>query len=444
MSGNVVLLDLARDVVALARRLGADEASVGVARSTEVSLTRRAGKLEQAQQATSLGVSLSLLVDDRFSAHSTSDLRPDALRAFLERAIAATRVLEPEPERRQADLSLCGRGATEEQLDAFDAGWESLTAEQRREHAERLEACVDALPNRDKVISTSVHVGDSISESVRVMSNGFEGVHRSTGFGHGAEMTLSDADGRRPEGYAFYSTLHASDLPSPEQVAAECWRRSAQRLGSSAAPSGRYPMLLDAPAVGRILGVLGGPLSGSELHQKRSFLIGKKGEQIASPKLTILDDPFIRRGLGSRPWDGDALVARPMYVIKDGVLENYYINTYYGRKLGMPVTTGGRSNWVVPAGTRGVSEIAAGLDRAILVTGFLGGNSNGLTGDFSFGVQGVLLERGVPVRNLSEMNVSGNISEVLQRFAEASTDVWTFGGLRSPTLLFEDVQFSGT
>jgi PmbA protein len=444
MSATRTLLEIARSVVAEAHRLGAAETSVSVSRSTDVSLTRRAGKLEQAQQATSLGVSLSLLVDDRFSVHATSDLRPAALDVFLERAISATRVLEPEPERRQADVALCGRGANEEQLDCFDVGWEALTAEQRRAHAERLEACVDALPTRDRVLSATVHVGDSISETVRVMSNGFEGVHRATGFGHGAEMTLSDADGRRPEGYAFYSTLHAGDLPSPEHVAAECWRRTAERLGSGPIASGRYPMLLDAPAVGRILGVLGGPLSGSELHQKRSFLLGKQGERIAAAGLTILDDPFVPRGLGSRPWDGDGLVAKPMHVLRDGVLENYYINTYYARKLGMPVTTGGRSNWVVPPGTRSVSELASGLDRAILVTGFLGGNSNGLTGDFSFGVQGVLLERGVPVKNLSEMNVSGNIADVLGRFAEGATDVWTFGGTRSPTLLFEDVSFSGT
>lgn len=136
MSADTKLIDLARDVVAQARKLGADEASVAVGRSTEVSLTRRAGKLEQAQQATSLGVSMSLLVDDRFSVHSTSDLRPDALRVFLERAIAATRVLEPEPERRQPDIALCGRGATDAELDAFDGSWSDLTAEQRRQQAE--------------------------------------------------------------------------------------------------------------------------------------------------------------------------------------------------------------------------------------------------------------------------------------------------------------------
>ncbi|MDP2312704.1 MAG: TldD/PmbA family protein [Pseudomonadota bacterium] len=437
-------LELCRDILAKAKALGAEESAVVVSRSTEVSLVRRAGKLEQATQASSLGASLSLLVNDRYSVHSTSDLRPAALDAFLERAIAATRVLEPEPERRQPPAELCGRYTSEAVLDRFDPGWESLTAEQRRDQAERLEACVDALPTRDQVLSATMYVGDSIGETARVLSNGFENVSRGTGYGHGAEMTLLEPGGRRPEGSSYFSATHLADLPPPEHIAAECWKRAEQRLASGPAPSGRYPMLLQNSSVGRILGVLGGPLSGSELHQGRSFLAGKKGERIAASGLTILDDPTIPRGLGSRPFDGDCLYARPFSVIEAGVLQNYYINVYYGRKLGMEPTTGGRSNWVVTPGARSVDAITKDLDRCIVVTGFLGGNSNGLTGDFSFGVQGLLLEHGEVVKHLSEMNVSGNIGELLMNFGEAADDVWKWSGVRTPSLLFEGVQFSGT
>jgi PmbA protein len=437
-------LEIARDVVARARRLGVDEATVVVSRGTEVSLTRRAGKLEQATQASSMSVSISLLIDDKFSSHSTSDLRPDAVDTFLARAVAATRVLEPEPERRQPPVELCGRGTPESVLDRNDDAWGDLTADQRRVHAERLEAAVDALPGRDQVVSASVYTGDSSGESARVMTNGFEGESRGTGFGHGAEITLSDEGGRRPEGSAYFSASHHSDLPSVEHVVSEAWLRAQQRLGSGPAPSGRYPMLLQSHAVGRILGVLGGPLSGSELHYGRSFLAGKLGQQIASTSLTLLDDPTIPRGMGSRGWDGDALYARPMPVIEAGVLKNYYINVYYGRKLGMPPTSGGRSNWVVPPGTRSPEELLAELPACVVVTGFLGGNSNGLTGDFSFGVQGLLMERGVVTRHLSEMNVSGNIGDLLARYTEAANDVWKWSSLRSPSLLFTDVQFSGT
>jgi PmbA protein len=365
------------------------------------------------------------------------------VRAFLENAVAATRVLEPEPERRQPEIERCGRGASEIALDANDPTRASLSVDARREAALELEAAVDALPERRRAISATIYMGDSAEESARVMTNGFEDVHRGTGFGLGAEMTLSDEGGRRPEAMAWYSANHRADLPSPAAVAAETWTRASQRLGSRAVASGRYPMLLQDYAVGRILGCLGAPLSGSELHQGRSFLAGKIGQSIAAAHFSLYDEPAIPRGLGSRPYDGEGIVARPMPIIESGVLRNYYVNTYYGRKLGMAPTTGGRSNWVVPAGTRSQAEILAGLDRAIVVTGFVGGNSNGLTGDFSFGINGLLVERGEVVANLSEMNVSGNIGELLHRFVEAADRPWTWSSCRSGSLLFGDVEFSG-
>lgn len=438
------LLELARKTVGDAQKLGAEEVTVSVSRSSELSLVRRAGKLEQATQATSRGLSLSLLVNDRFSVHSTSDLRPDAVSVFLERAIAATKVLEPEPERRQPDLSLCGRGATEAELDSVDASYGSLTVEARRTAAEALEAAVEALPNRKRVLSATMYVGDSSDESVRVMSNGFEGARSSTGFGAGVEMTLEEPGGRRPEATAWYSALHRDDLPTNAFIAAEAWEKAEQRLGSKAAPSGRYPMLLDNRVAGRILGVIAGPLSGSELHQQRSFLAGRLGTSIANASLTITDVPNIRRGLASRPWDGDALVARPMPVLEAGVLKNYYISTYYARKLGVAATTGGRSNWVVDAGNRSPEAILRDVSKCIIVTGFLGGNSNGLTGDFSFGVHGLLVERGEVVGHVGEMNVSGNIEEVLGHLVEPANDVWTWSSVRSPSLFFDEVQFSGS
>lgn len=438
------LFDLARSTVERARALGADEVGVSVSRSTEISMMRRAGKLEQATQATSLGLSLSLLVDDRYSGHATSDLRPEALDAFLRRAIDATRVLEPEPERRQPDVADCGRGVSEEVLDSFDHSRASLPVEARREAAERIEAAVDALAHRKQILSATIHVGDSEDDSVRVMSNGFEGARRGTGFGAGVEVTLEEPGGRRPEAMAWYGANHRGDLPGPEAIAAEAWKRAAERLGAKPIPSGRYPMLLQNHAVGRILGVIGGPLSGSELHQQRSFLSGRKDTPIASDKLTLTDVPDIPRAAGSRPWDGDGLVARRMPVIENGILRNYYINTYYGRKLGMPTTTGGRSNWVVSPGSRSTADILRDVSRCIIVTGFLGGNSNGLTGDFSFGVQGLLVENGEVVAHIGEMNVSGNIEEVLKALVEPASDVWTWSSLRSPSLFFDGIQFSGT
>ncbi|MBW1878520.1 MAG: TldD/PmbA family protein [Deltaproteobacteria bacterium] len=437
------LLNLAQSVVKDSLAEGADEASVSVSHASYTTLVRRGGKVEQATQSTTRGLVVSLLVEDRYSSHSTSDLRPEALRTFLRRALNATGYLEQDPDRRLPDAALCGRGATAEQLDQRDPSWDARKAEDRADLAETVERLM-AENEPDGVISSASYVADGASESAWVMSNGFSDEHRGAWFSVGGEMTLLDTDGRRPEASAYYGSRYLSDIPAPEEVALEVVTRAKERLGSRAIASGTYPMLLQNRSVSRILGALGGPLSGSALHHGRSCLTGRLGERLGSPLFTLLDDPTIARGLGSRPWDGDGLVAVPRAIFEEGVLKSYYINVYYGRRLGVDPTTGSLSNWVVPPGDQSVEDLAKALPKAILVNGFLGGNSNGVTGDFSFGVRGVLLEYGEPVQSLSEMNVSGNLLTIFDRLGAIADDPWPYSSVRSPTLLFDDVQFSGS
>lgn len=442
MSYDDSILDLAERVVAYAKKLGADEVSCSVSEGSHVTIQRRGGKVEQATEATTRGLVVSVLVDDRFSSNSTSDLRPDALETFLERAVASTSFLEPEPARRQVDGALCGRGVEAEVLDQLDPAWAARTADDRSAYATALEEALQG-HHDDDVISSAVYSADGQGKSVRVMSNGFSGQDEGAWFAAGGEMTLSEGE-KRPESSAYFAARHLADLPDIEAIAAEVARRTRERLNAGPIDSGTYPMLLPGRAAARILGLLGGPMSGGSLQQHRSCLEGKLGETIGSSIFTLVDDPTIPRGLGSRPWDGDAMRSRPRTLIENGVLKEFNIGVYHSRKLGVEPTSGGRSNWVLPPGERSFEEMAKGLPKAIEVTGFLGGNSNGATGDFSLGIRGRLWENGVPTKSLAEMNVSGNVLTLFHQLAEIGNDPWVFSSVRSPTLLFTDVQFSGT
>lgn len=441
MSEN--LLQLASDVVKRAQALGADEVRVGVSEGTQTSLGRRDRKVETATSSTSKSLGLSLLVDGRWSTHSTSDLRPEALQAFLSRAVEATRLLEPDPDRALAPAELCGRGVSEAQLDHLDPSWFTTTSADRARWCEELEEATLALRD-DRFVSAEAHTSDGESTSAVVTSHGFADTSRSASFGFYAGVTLNDADGRKPEGGSWYGAVYRSDLPPFERLAEEAHAKAREAIGAGPIASGKYPMVLENRVAGRILHLLSGPINGSSLHHGRSCMADKLGERIGSSLLTIVDDPTIPRGLGSTPWDGDLMVARPRTIVREGVLESFYLSTYYARKLGVAPTTGGSTNWVVPPGTRAWPTIAADWDKAILVTGFLGGNANGLTGDFSFGIRGRLLERGVPTASLAEMNVSGNVLTIFHQLAEVGNDPWLWSSTRSPTLVFEDVQFSGT
>jgi PmbA protein len=436
-------VELAARVVEQLRSLGASEASVSVSEGTSTEISRRDGKVEQASESVTRGLSLAILVDERWSSHSTSDLRPDALEPFLRRAVEATRYLEPDPDRALPPRELCGRGASEADLDHLDPAWARFTPADR---AARVAALEDAVLARrdDRFVSATAHISDGSGHYAQVTSHGFSDVTAGAWFSLGTSVTLADEGGRRPEGDAFYAARYLADLPTVESIADDAFDRAREAIGSGPTDSGRYPMILLNRVAGRVLGTLGAPLAGSALHHGRSCLADKLGTKVGSDLLTILDDPTIPRGLGSTPWDGDLMVARPRTIVENGVLKSFYLPMYYARKLAMAPTTGGKTNWVVPAGTVPWRELARRYDRAILVTGFLGGNANPLTGDFSYGIRGRLLERGEPTRSLSEMNVSGNVLTIFHQLVAAGDDPWTWGSTIAPTLVFEDVAFSGT
>jgi PmbA protein len=192
-----------------------------------------------------------------------------------------------------------------------------------------------------------------------------------------------------------------------------------------------------------MLSFLAGPLQGQALQQKRSFLEGRLGTQVGSPALTIEDDPLLVKGFGSRLFDGEGVAARRRPVFEAGFLRGFYIDTYYGKKLQMEPTTGSPSNVVVRAGDRSQAQLLADMKEGILVTGFIGGNSNATTGDFSLGVQGFRVRAGQRAEPVAEMNISGNHLEFWKRLTAVGNDPYPYSSLRVPTLVFEGVQFAG-
>jgi PmbA protein len=207
--------------------------------------------------------------------------------------------------------------------------------------------------------------------------------------------------------------------------------------------SGLVTVVVDARAAGRLVSALFGPLAAAAIQQKRSFLEGKLGHPIGSALLDLRDDPFLPRGLGSRLYDGEGLAARPMPVFEGGLLRTYYVDTYYGRKLGISPTTARASNLTWRLGDRSPAELLREVGQGVLVTGFLGGNSNATTGDFSLGVRGFAVRGGQQAEPVGEMNVSGNHLELWSRLRAVGNDPYRYSALRTPTLVFEGVQLAG-
>ena len=437
-----VVHDAAERAIAIATKLGASEVKAWGSRASELGLKQREGRIEETSEASTQGLSVSLLVDDRYSSHSTSDLRPEALEDFLVLAGAATRYLEQDPDRRMADRADMG-AADEAALDLCDEGFGSRGPEGRRAAIAELEQAVLAGDPGD-LVSATAHLWEVRSEAWAFFSNGFSAHKASTSFGWGSEATISEPGGKLPEAYSFWSARHLEDVPTAGVVAEDLWQRIDETRGCGPVESLVCPMVLDRRAVGRLLGPVLGALGGAALWEGRSFLRDRIGEKLVPEGLQIWDDPTIARGLGSRTFDGDGLLSRRRPVLLDGAFQAPFLNVYYGRKLKQAPTSGGASNLVVPEGGRSWQDLVADAPRAMRVTSFLGGNANGTSGDFSFGIRGQLLERGRPIANVAEMNVAGNLLDLLGRFVAAGNDTWTWSSWRAPSLVFADVQFSGT
>jgi PmbA protein len=324
-----------------------------------------------------------------------------------------------------------------------DPAYAEVTAETRRDWARDLEAGARAADPGGRIISATGSTGDTQVESAIVHTDGFEGTRRATDFWLSAEATVQDPDGRRPEEYAAAGSRFWRTLERPEEIGRRAATRALSRIGTVKGESALMTVAVEARAAGRMASMLFGPLSASALQQKRSFLEGKLGQPIGSPLLDVRDDPFVKRGFGSRLFDGEGIAAKPLPIFEKGILRGYYVDTYYGRKLGMKPTTGRMSNHAWGLGPRPLGDLLADVKEGVLVTGFLGGNSNGTTGDFSLGVKGFRIRAGAIAEPVGEMNLSGNHLELWKRLAAVGDDPYPYSSMRTPTLVFEGVQLAG-
>lgn len=437
------LLDVTRCAADLALQKGAGEAAAGGWQARHVEVAWRDGRIEKVSEATTRGLGLDLYVDGRFASVSTSDLRPEALERFIEDAIAVARTLAPDPHRRLPDPELY-RGQAQADLELEDPSHGALDSGTRRRIAEELEVAARAVPGTERILSVTTGASDTRAESALVHTNGFEGTKHGTDFWISAEVTVKDDDGRRPEESAASGARFRSAVEPPAVIGRRAAERALSRLGSVKGGSAVMPMAVDARSGGRLVAALLGPLGAAAIQQKRSFLEGKIGSSIGSPLLDLQDDPLVPRGLGSRLYDSEGIAARRFPVFEGGVLRSYYVDTYYGRKLGISPTTARTSNLAWRLGPRSQSDLLREMGDGILVTGFLGGNSNGTTGDFSLGVRGFRVHGGRVAGPVGEMNVSGNHLELWRRLAAVGNDPYPYSSMRTPTLVFDAVQFAGT
>jgi len=438
---NKEMQELTAWAIKTARAGGANDckASIGSQRNVEVSY--RQHKPETIKEATTKQLYIQVFVNGRYSSQTTSDFRKDALKDFIGNAVAATKLLAEDPYRSLPDPKYY-QGRKEIDLGSVDPDYKKFSPEDRHNLVKAMEnAALEK--GGDKVISVTAKENDGHGESVTMTSNGFEGYEEDTFYVVSAEMTIQDEGDRRPNGYYYAVTLNKKDLPAPEKIGAECAKRTMNLLGAKKIKTETMPIIIQNQGVGRVFGGFLQAMSGRSIQQKQSFLADQKGKKVGSEYFTIIDDPFVKSGLGSRLFDADGFATKKRVMIDKGMLKDYFVDWYYSRKLEWEPTTGGPTNLIVPPGKRSVEEIMKDLGRGIYITGFIGGNSNPTTGDTSIGIIGQLFEGGEPVQAVSEMNISDNHLKLWNKLIEVADDPYPYSSLRFPSMVFENIVVSG-
>ncbi|MCP4311218.1 MAG: TldD/PmbA family protein [Bacteroidetes bacterium] len=418
---------------------GAQQARVILYNNNSSQIEVRDEKIDKLQESNRIGMQINLYVDKKYSSISTSRItNKEELGKIIEEAIVGTRYLAEDEFRTLPDPGLYYKGDGPD-LKSVDPKFNSVDPQQKIESAFALEK--EVLGTDERIISVSTSYNDGMSGSVMVASNGFEGDSENSYYSLSASVSVTDGTAR-PQGNWYNSSIFSDKLVRKD-IGKKALQRAVDRLGQAKIESGKMPMIVENRSVGQVVRPMISALNGSSIQQKQSFLIDMIGEKIGSDLMTIVDDPFIVSGRGSRLFDSEGMATKKRSVIKNGVLKTYYIDTYYGKKMKMEPTTGSTTNLVFKPGEKNLEGLLSGIDRGILVTGFNGGNSNPVTGDFSYGIEGFLVENGKLIKPVAEMNITGNFKQLWKELVAVGSDTDLSRSWRLPSMVFENVDFSG-
>lgn len=450
------LCDAAQFAVELAKRAGADDAEVLVRDGSELTAKVRLGEAELVQEAGSRALGLRVLRGGRRAVTYTSDLRREALEALCKETVALADLAEPDEYALPPDTALLATKVPD--LDLYDPRVAEVDAAWALREAKNGEA---AARGHDIRISNSEGATWSrvLGATAFATSGGFVGGYRGSYASLVVEPLCDDnTDPENPKkrnGYWWTGNRFLDQLEVAEAVGIEAARRTLATLGSRKVETQECPIVFDPEIARSIVGTIFSVANGSSFWRKSSYLVGREGTEIASPLVTIIDDPLIPRAPGSRPFDGDGLPTRKNSVVTKGILGPVLCDVYSGRKLGRASTgsagrgVGGNpgpttSNLIMEAGTISREELLKQTDRGLYVTSLMGFGFNPVTGDFSRGAQGFWIEKGELTFPVSEVTIAANFDQILKRIDLVANDLTLRSATAAPTFRVSHMMLAGT
>ncbi len=440
-------IDLLNDLIARAKRAGADAADVILVRSESLSHARRLGKLEKLERSESSDLGLRVFIGKRQAIVATTDTASKTLDEIAARAVAMAKVVPEDPFCGLADPEQIFKGVPLD-LDLNDPGEPSTERMiQMAQAAEDAAMAVKGVSN-----SEGAEAGWGRTTVALAASNGFSGGYAVSRHSLSVSVLAGEGTGMERD-YDFSSTVHASDLDDAAKLGKAAGDRAVKRLNPRKVATTSVPIVYDRRIAGGLVGHLSGAINGASITRGTSFLKDQMGKAVFAKGIAIVDDPHRKRGLRSKPFDGEGLANTRRNVIEDGVLTTWFLDLRSARQLKLPSTghaargVGGPpgaapSNLYLQAGTRTPAELMADIKEGFFVTELMGSGVNGVTGDYSRGATGFWIDNGQLAYPVSEVTIAGNLKTMFPRLTPAN-DLRFQYGTDAPTVRVDGMTVAG-
>lgn len=445
-----------QDLLRYAQKAGADAADLVFTHGVALSYAERNGKTERIERLEGREIGLRVFVGERQAMISTSDLSDVNLKTLAEQAVAMAKVATEDP--------FCGLASPEtlaapqdietnlQHLDIYDPGTPGLDLLKERAH--RCEQ--SALAVKGIINSEGAEAGWGEDETILATSDGFFGRYRSTRHSLAIAIVAGTVRGmtnQMESDYDFSSSIYGSDLETPEHLGRKVGERAVSHLNARKIRTARMPVIFDRRVSRSLLTHFSAAINGAAIASRTSFLEGKLHQPVFASAVQIIDDPLRRRGLRSRPFDAEGVSVHQCQAVQDGVLQTWLLDSRSARQLGLKSTghaargvasppSPSATNFYMAAGKLTPDELIADIEEGLYVVQLIGQGVNGVTGDYSRGAVGFLIEKGKRTYPVSEITIAGNLLDMYRQMTPANDLEFQYG-IDAPTVRIEGMMVAG-
>ena len=420
----------------LSKKLGATNSIVGVINSISETVNFRNKKLDESNRSDSLDISLTTYIDKKKSSISSSNLSEDNLKTLIERCIDTTKITPEDELNSLPDKDLLAKDIKD--LDLYDES--HISNEKKIQYLKEME--LSALSDA-KIINTETDFTETKSNFILASSDGFLNGYKESSFSASC-VAVSKSNGNMERDYEFTSKRHLQDISNAQDIGVMAAKKAIQKLNPKKIDSEKISIIFDKRVSKGILSLLASSISAFSIARGTSFLKDKIDEEIFSSSINVYDKPDIIKGIGSQYFDSEGVKNEQLKLIDQGVLKHYLVDTYYGKKLNLKSNgrCGGATNLYFEKGLITYEKLLKLNSKTLYITETIGHGSNLVTGDYSVGANGFMVEKGEFIYPVSEITIAGNFKNIFKNITLAD-DLEFIYSTNSPTMLVEGMVVAG-